>query len=214
MNKISEENDIKDMDDLKKFYTLQRKITKGYGDNSFSVLKKNNVNNNMKRNLYTSLASRAQLKMLKEFINNNNSDKINNSNKNNYNDNDDSNDSNDDSETVSNNQYEEKNIVQPVLKDLDFDNENDISNDNNHNLSLSKNNDTSSEKDYIKNCTLNANILKNKNKNNSTKKDKSTFDKKNSNNKTISEESDDLIKKIQIIKLYQKKVMKQEQRMN
>ena len=189
MNKISEENDIKDMDDLKKFYTLQRKITKGCGSNNFSSSKKNNINNNMNRNLYTSLASRAQLKMLKEFINNNNSDNINNSNKNNYSENDDDNDSNDDSETVSNNQYEEKNIVQPVLKDLDFDNENDISNDNNKNLSLSKNNDSSSEKDYIKNCTLNANIFKNKN--NSTKKDKSTFDKKNSNNKTISEESDE-----------------------
>ena len=189
MNKISEENDIKDMDDLKKFYTLQRKITKGCGSNNFSSSKKNNINNNMNRNLYTSLASRAQLKMLKEFINNNNSDNINNSNKNNYSENDDDNDSNDDSETVSNNQYEEKNIVQPVLKDLDFDNENDISNDNNKNLSLSKNNDSSSEKDYIKNCTLNANIFKNKN--NSTKNDKSTFDKKNSNNKTISEESDE-----------------------
>ena len=106
------------------------------------------------------------------------------------NDNNSDNDDDNDSETLWNNNYEEKNIEQAEVKDLDFDNENDISKDNKKNLSISKDKDSSSEKDYIKNCTLNVMINKNKNKNNTSKKEK-TSDKRDLNNKTISEESDE-----------------------
>ena len=69
MKKICNENEVKNVDELQKIYTMQTKLTKDIYNKDFSVI--NDSNNNIKiPNKLTSLVSKSQLKMLKEFINN------------------------------------------------------------------------------------------------------------------------------------------------
>jgi hypothetical protein len=93
MKKICEENNVKNIDDLKKLYTLQIKASKYNNNNNFSIIH-NNKQFSPKR--YSALISKSQLRMLKEFIN---SGKI----------------------TSGSGHYEEKNIEQPDIKTLDLD---------------------------------------------------------------------------------------------
>ena len=154
MTKISVVNNIKDMNDLKQFYTIQNKLNKEYENNNFTVLNKNTNDQKM----FSGLANKSQLRMLKEFISNNNSDSL-------------------------TNKYQEKSIEQPELKDFDIskdisrDISNDISKDNvDENLS---NNDTSFDKEDQTNCTLNK--FKTEKKPGSSKKE-NTFNKNNNAN--------------------------------
>ena len=165
MKKICKESSIKDMNDLKKIYTVQNKISKDYYSNKFTVLNSNNNQSDTKR--LSALVNKSQLKMLKEFINNN---------------------------TITTSKpYEEKHIEQPDVKDLEIENNN--ANEKDKNLSNSKKLISSVLNDDQLNCTLN--LIKLKNKNESSKKeallmldeDKINSKLKNINNKVLSEES-------------------------
>ena len=68
MKKICEENNVKNINDLKKLYTVQNKISKNYYKNNFSVLKNNNDSEHKR---LSALVTKSQLKMIKEFINSN-----------------------------------------------------------------------------------------------------------------------------------------------
>ena len=68
MKKICEENNVKNINDLKKLYTVQNKISKNYYKNNFSVIN-NNHDSDPKR--LSALVTKSQLKMLKEFIKSN-----------------------------------------------------------------------------------------------------------------------------------------------
>ena len=94
MKKICNENEVKNVDELQKIYTMQTKLTKDIYNKDFSVI--NDSNNNIKiPNKLTSLVSKSQLKMLKEFINNT---------------------------KISKNTKEENFIKQQVIRDLDISN--------------------------------------------------------------------------------------------
>jgi hypothetical protein len=163
MKKICEENHVKNLDDLKKIYTMQVKASKYHHKNNFSVIYDNNQNSPKR---FSALISKSQLKMLKEFINN--------------------------SKTMSKH-YEEKNIEQPDIKTLDLDNNDNIdNNDMTHsekekNFSLSKKLASSVENDSQMNCTLN--VIKIKNNNLPSSKKEKAFvvvdDKNNSKNKLV-----------------------------
>ena len=162
MNKIGEGSNIKDLNDLKRFYTIQKQLTKEYENNNFTVLK----NKYKQKNLKSVLASKSQLKMLKEYIN--------------YN-------------TMNSNMFIEKKIAQPEVKDLDI--ENNINRETNKTITESENSDTSFEHEDQLNCTLNAIKEENQNKlneqeNSFSKADiKKYSENKNSNNTIKSEES-------------------------
>ncbi len=139
MKKICKESSIKDINDLKKIYTVQNKISKDYYSNKFTVLNSNNNQSDTKR--LSALVNKSQLKMLKEFINNN---------------------------TITTSKpYEEKHIEQPEVKDLEIENNN--ANEKDKNLSNSKKLISSVLNDDQLNCTLN--LIKIKNKNESSKKE-------------------------------------------
>ena len=131
MKKICEENHVKNIDDLKKIYTMQIKASKYHYNNNFSVIHTNNQHSPKR---YSALVSKSQLKMLKEFINN--------------------------SEILSKH-YEEKNIEQAEIKTLDLDNNDNATSEKEKNLSMSKKLASSFENDSQMNCTLNVIKIKN-----------------------------------------------------
>ena len=131
MKKICEENHVKNIDDLKKIYTMQIKASKYHYNNNFSVIHTNNQHSPKR---YSALVSKSQLKMLKEFINN--------------------------SKTLSKH-YEEKNIEQAEIKTLDLDNNDNATSEKEKNLSMSKKLASSFENDSQMNCTLNVIKIKN-----------------------------------------------------
>ena len=131
MKKICEENHVKNIDDLKKIYTMQIKASKYHYNNNFSVIHTNNQHSPKR---YSALVSKSQLKMLKEFINN--------------------------SEILSKH-YEEKNIEQAEIKTLDLDNNDNATSEKEKNLSMSKKVASSFENDSQMNCTLNVIKIKN-----------------------------------------------------
>ena len=106
MKKICQENSIKDINDLKKLYTLQSKISKDYYNNNFSILQGNN-HQNPKR--FSAFVTKSQLKMLKEFINNSDASIL--------------------------KPYEENHIEQPNIKDFDVENNLNIEKDKNLSMS-------------------------------------------------------------------------------
>lgn len=136
MKKICDENEVKDINDLKKIYTLQNKLTKDYyNNNKFTVLN-NNINAISKR--FSAIASKSQLKMLKEFINNNS--------------------------TILSKPYEEKHIAHADIKDFDVDNiDNDSPNEKSKDISMSKKAESSFDNESPMNCTLNMIKIKDKN---------------------------------------------------
>ena len=136
MKKICDESEVKDINDLKKIYTLQSKLTKDYyNNNKFTVL---NSNNNQIPKRFSAMASKSQLKMLKEFINNNT--------------------------TLASKPYEEKHIEQADIKDFDIDNvDNDSPNEKSKDISMSKKPESSFDNESPMNCTLNMIKIKNKN---------------------------------------------------
>ena len=131
MKKICEENHVKNIDDLKKIYTMQIKASKYHYNNNFSVIHTNNQHSPKR---YSALVSKSQLKMLKEFINN--------------------------SKTLSKH-YEEKNIEHAEIKTLDLDNNDNATSEKEKNLSMSKKLASSFENDSQMNCTLNVIKIKN-----------------------------------------------------
>ena len=145
---------------------MQNKISKDYYSNKFTTLKSDK--SDPKR--FSALVNKSQLKMLKEFINNN-------------------------TITISK-PYEEKHIEQPEVKDLEIEN-NKIS-EKDKNVSNSKKMISSVLNDDQLDCTLN--VIKIKNKNESSKKEALLMldeDKINSKLKKL------------VIKFYQKKASKQ-----
>ena len=160
MKKICEKNHVKNIDDLKKIYTLQIKASKNNNNNNFSII---HNKNELIPKRYSALISKSQLRMLKEFINNG---KI----------------------MSGSGHYEEKNIEQPDIKTLDLDiNGNNTLTEKNKNLSMLKNEGSSAENDSQMNCTLNVIKIKDKNLP-SSKKEKAILvvdDKNNSKNKSV-----------------------------
>ena len=167
MKKICKENTVKDMEDLKKIYTLQHKISKDYyKDNKFTSL--NNNQENTKK--LTALVNKSQLRMLKEFINTN-------------------------TNTITTSKpYEEKKIARAEIKDLDING--NINRDKEKDLLVSKKINSSFSNNEQMNCTLDYIKIKNKNKS-STKEgalllfdeDKNGTKNENIKNKVLSEES-------------------------
>ena len=169
MKKICKESSIKDMEDLKKIYTIQNKISKDYyKDNKFTTI--NNNQNNSHR--LSALVNKSQLRMLKEFINTN---------------------------TIkASKPYEEKQIEQAEIKDLDINGDIKKEKVNAKDFSVSKKINPSFSNDEQMNCTLDFIKIKNKNKKMSSKKenalllvdeDKNRSKNENLKNKVLSEES-------------------------
>ena len=153
MKKICEENNVKNIDDLKKLYTLQIKASKYNNNNNFSII------HNKKQFIpkrYSALISKSQLRMLKEFINNGNI-------------------------LSGSGHYEEKNIEQPDIKTLDLDMNNNNTFEKNQNLSMLKNEGSSAENDSQLDCTLNVIKIKDNNLP-SSKKEKAILVVDNKNN--------------------------------
>ena len=171
MKKICEKNHVKNIDDLKKIYTLQIKASKNNNNNNFSII---HNKNELIPKRYSALISKSQLRMLKEFINNG---KI----------------------MSGSGHYEEKNIEQPDIKtlDLDINNNNNTLTEKNKNLSMLKNEGSSAENDSQMNCTLNVIKIKDKNLP-SSKKEKAILvvdDKNNSKNKSVNTNKNSLSEK-------------------
>ena len=167
MKKICKENTVKDMEDLKKIYTLQHKISKDYyKDNKFTTLK-NNQENTKK---LTALVNKSQLRMLKEFINTN-------------------------TNTITTSKpYEEKKIARAEIKDLDING--NINRDKEKDLLVSKKINSSFSNNEQMNCTLDYIKIKNKNKSSKKEgalllfdEDKNGTKNENIKNKVLSEES-------------------------
>ena len=162
MKKICKETSIKNMNDLKKLYTIQNQISKDYYNNKFTVLQKTQTND--KR--YSALINKSQLRMLKEFINNNtfNTSKP----------------------------YEEKPIAQKtVIKDLELETKKE-NNQEENNIESKKFISTISNEDQL-NCTLNMIKIK---KNKSSNKQQAVLvvdENKNKNNSKIKKISNNIL---------------------
>ena len=173
MKKICDKNEVKDINDLKKIYTLQNKLTKEYyNNNKFTVL---NSNNNSIPKRLSAIASKSQLKMLKEFINNNS--------------------------PISSKPDEEKHIEQVDIKDLDIDNiDNNSKNEKSKDNSITKKDESSLDNESPMNCTLNMIKIKDKNHPSEDKSallvvnDNKNFDNENKNKNNLSEESKSISK--------------------
>ena len=157
MKKICQENNVKNLSDLKKIYTMQVKASKYHHKNNFSVIYGNNQNSPKR---FSALVSKNQLKMLKEFLNN--------------------------SKTMPKH-YEEKNIEQPDIKTLDIENKDNTHTENDKNLSMSKRVASSIENESQINCTLNVIKIKNNNSSSSKKEKAIFVvgEKNNSKNKIV-----------------------------
>ena len=159
MKKICKENNIKDMDELKQLYTLQHKISKNYYKHNFSLLQ-SSIHSANKR--FSASMTKSQLKMLKEFINNN--------------------------EVLELKPFKETHIAHPDIKDLNL--ENSIHTEKDNNFSMSKKIVSTFREDSHMNSS--SNMIKAKNDDNSYKKENILFvedDKNNSNEKNINENS-------------------------
>ena len=138
MKKICKVNNIKDMNELKQLYTLQHKISKNYYKHNFSLLQSSFYSTNKR---FSASVNKSQLKMLKEFINNN--------------------------EVLPLKPYKKANISNPSVKDFNL--ESNIHTEKYNNSSTSKKIVSSFREDS--HINISSDMIKTKNNNNSYKKE-------------------------------------------